>query len=337
MARISLLRSSSTHLAVLFACLIAIAIALFVKELRVMGPGSDISALTLYAIVTLLMAIAASLFYLSFYVTKRINTILHTAETIIHTGDLSARIPIDNRWDDLSMLSEIINRMLAKIEESVFTTRIVSDSIAHDLRTPLTRLRNRIEALQHQPCKAQETQAHMQSLITECDAILGTFQALLRISRIETQHKKDRFVSVPLKHVLEDVIELYEPLASEKNITLHANLMELNRIGDRDLLFQCFANIIDNAIKHTPENGHISIDLTHDGRQIHLNIADSGPGIDESLKERVFLRFFRADTTRQTPGNGLGLSLVSAVIKLHGAHISLNDNTPTGLIVHITL
>lgn len=337
MARISLLKSSSTHLAILFSCLIAAALALFIKELRVMGPGSDISTLTLYAIVTLLMAIAACLFLLSYYTTKRINSILHTADTIIQTGDLSARIPIDNRWDDLSTLSQIINRMLGKIEESVFTTRIVSDSIAHDLRTPLTRLRNRIEALQHKPCKAQETQDHMQSLIAECDAILGTFQALLRISRIETQHKKDRFVSVPLHHVLEDIIELYEPLAAEKNISIYKDLMELQRIGDRDLLFQCFANILDNAIKHTPPNGSIRIELTHDGHHIHVVIADSGPGIPEPLKERVFLRFFRVDTTRQTPGNGLGLSLVSAVIKLHNAHIGLHDNSPNGLIVRVKL
>lgn len=302
-----------------------------------MGPGSDISTLTLYAIITLLLVIAGSMFLLSFYNTKRINTILHTAETIILTGDLSARIPGENRGDDLSTLSHIINRMIGKIEESVFTTRIVSDSIAHDLRTPLTRLRNRIEALQYQPCKAQETQEHMQSLIAECDAILGTFQALLRISRIETQHKKDRFTSVPLHHVLEDVIELYEPLAADKNITLTKELEPTQRIGDRDLLFQCFANILDNAIKHTPEHGTIHTTLVHQGPTILAIIADSGPGIADHLKERVFLRFFRADTTRQAPGNGLGLSLVSAIVKLHGAQISLHDNLPHGLIVKVKL
>lgn len=337
MARISLIKSSSTRLAILFTCLIAVAIALFAKELRVMGPGSDISTLTLYAIVTLLLIIAASMFLLSFYMTKRINRILHTAETIIQTGDLSARIPLDNRWDDLGTLSLILNRMIGKIEESVVTTRIVSDSIAHDLRTPLTRLRNRIEALQHQPCKAQETGAHMQSLISECDAILATFQALLRISRIETQHKKDRFMSVPLHHVLEDVIDLYEPLASDKNISFSADISPIQRIGDRDLLFQCFANILDNAIKHTPENGSISISLTHDNKAMYVTIADTGPGIPDHLKDRVFLRFFRADNTRQTPGNGLGLSLVSAIVKLHGATISLHDNTPNGLVVRVKL
>ncbi len=337
MARISLLRSSSTHLAILFSCLLAIALALFVKELRVMGPGSDISTITLYGILTLLLVIASSMFMLSFYNTRRINSILHTAETIILTGDLSARIPGENRGDDLSTLSHILNRMIGKIEESVFTTRIVSDSIAHDLRTPLTRLRNRIEALQYQPCKAQETQEHMQSLIAECDAILSTFQALLRISRIETQHKKDRFTSVPLHHVLEDVIELYEPLASDKHISITSELQQTQRIGDRDLLFQCFANILDNAIKHTPEHGTIHIRLAHDAGCMYVTITDTGTGIPDHLKERVFLRFFRADTTRQTPGNGLGLSLVSAVVKLHGAHISLHDNDPHGLIVKVKL
>ncbi len=334
MSRISLFKSSSTHLAVIFSLLLAVALILFTRELQTLVPGSDMARLSLYAIITVLLMIAAGLFFVSYYVTKRINTIIRTAETIITTGDLSARVPVDNHWDDLSTLSEMINTMLIRIEESVEAIRTVSDNIAHDLRTPLTRMRNRIEQLQNPPHNQSEYALSMSALLNECDQLLQTFQALLRISRIEHQHQKDRFRTICLSTLLHDVIDLYEPLAAEKRITLNTHLSEISLFADRDLLFQCVANLLDNAIKHTPENGSIGLHLEKIAASgIRLIITDSGSGIPDILKERVFTRFVRGEHERASSGNGLGLALVAAIVKLHRGSIRLSDHSPSGLKV----
>lgn len=336
-ARISLLRSSSIHLAIIFTLLLCTALVLFYRELRVAGASADMATLSLYAIITLLLMIAAGMFGLSYYVTKRINTIIKTAETIVQTGDLSARIPIDNPWDDLSTLSATLNTMICRIEESVEAIRTVSDNIAHDLRTPLTRLRNRIERLHEAPCNAADQPEHMQKLLNECDGLLATFQALLRISRVETAQRKDHFSNLSLAALLHDVIELYEPLAAEKNISIHPELSDISIIADADLLFQCFANILDNAIKYTPAHGSICLSSAQERNTAIIRIADSGAGVPDALKERLFTRFFRADGPRNTSGNGLGLALVAAIIKLHHGTIALLDHTPTGLCVQVAI
>lgn len=337
MARISLYRSSSLQLAIFFSALIGIALYLFAKEIHMIGPGSDASSISLRLLVMVLLLIAGGMFYVSYEATRRINRILRTADTIMRTGDLSARIPVDNRWDDLSTLSRFINRMLAEIEESMQAISHVSDNIAHDLRTPLTRLRNRLEALKHKPCGGQDYAEHMQSIINECDSILGTFQALLRISRIENQRQTTHFTSINLTNLLDDVVELYEPLAQEKQqeITLQSENIQIT--AERDLLFQCITNLLDNAIKYTPQKGNITVTLQQKDQHAILEISDTGRGITDAQKEKVFQRFYRGDAMRCTPGNGLGLSLVAAIIKLHGGTITLHDHAPSGLTVRVRL
>lgn len=337
MASISLHQSSFIRLATFFVALIAIAIFLFVKEMQMIGPGSDAASVTLRMIIIVLLVIAAGLFFISVQANKRINRILRTADTIMKTGDLSSRIPLPSNWGDLHTLSAFINDMLSQIEESVESTRHVSDSIAHDLRTPLTRLRNRIEALQHKPCGAADYADQMQSIINECDAILNTFNGMLRISRIETERRKDRFAPLNLADLMQDVAELYEPLAQEKHLSFTLNTVSAPINADRDLLFQCFANLLDNAIKYTGEGGHINVQMQPLAQQILITISDTGHGISDDQKEKVFKRFYRGDAMRCTPGNGLGLSLVAAVIKLHQGQITLTDNSPKGLKAQITL
>lgn len=338
MAGISIFRSSSTHLAIIFSALIAASLILFFHELKTyLGHDNDMRTMSLYLIIAVLCSVVLGLFGISYYVTKRINTIIRTADTIVKTGDLSARIPLDNRWDDLSTLAATLNTMIGRIEESVESIRTVSDNIAHDLRTPLTRMRNRIERLSIQPCDAHRTGEEMQYLLEECDQLLATFQALLRISRVEHSLRKDKFISVSLDALLADVIDLYEPLASEKQIVITSNLQPYTVQADSDLLFQCFANILDNAIKYTPANGIISINVTPHSQRALISITDSGTGITEEAKKKVFTRFFRSDETRNSSGNGLGLALVAAIIKMHHGQITLHDNKPSGLEVRVMI
>lgn len=261
-------------------------------------------------------------FAISGFVVSRINRIASTAQSIMDTGDLSQRLPIDSTWDDLSNLARVLNRFLDRIEELLFGIRTVADNIAHDLRTPLTRLRNRLEKLDH---------GDSENLVAEADHLLDTFNALLRISNIETGKRHSAFETVALRTVMQDVVDLYEPLAEEKNVTLDVSLAPQDMTGDRDLLFQAFANLLDNAVKFTPDGGNISIAL-RDGPEIV--IADTGPGIPEHDRKRVFERFYRGEASRTTQGSGLGLSLVAAVVELHRGRIALEDNAP-GLKIRI--
>jgi signal transduction histidine kinase len=293
------------------------------------------------SILLFVFLICCGLFFISVEVTKRINTIVATADHIIATRDLTQRIPIDNLWDDLSKLSHVLNIMLGQIEDSVTTIRQVSDNIAHDLRTPLTRLRNHIETMRMRvkitPTTLREQEHEFNELMLECDALLITFNALLRISNVESGRGQTNFEHTNLAPVVEDAIALYEPIAAEKNITLTQQTVAAFVAGDKDLLFQALANVLDNAIKHTPPNGSISLTLTATESGATLTLADSGSGIADAHKPHVFRRFYRAESSRSTPGCGLGLSLVQAIVKLHNGTISLSDNTPHGLLVTITL
>ncbi len=277
--------------------------------------------LCLLSIILMMIVITVS-FFISTFVVSRTNRIAATAKTIMDTGNLSQRVAIDSKWDDLSYLSGVLNAFLARTEMLVEGVQRVSDNIAHDLRTPLTRLRNNLETLRRTDSRAAD------ELIAEADHILATFNALLRIARIETARKKTQFADIDLAPLLRDVADLYEPIAESKNITLALDLADARLTADRDLLFQAFANLLDNAIKFSPADACITLTLATAEGHIHAAVRDEGPGIPDHEKEKVFTRFFRGDQSRHTPGSGLGLSLVAAVADLHDARIVLENAAP---------
>ena len=263
-------------------------------------------------------------FLISVFVVNGTNKIANTAREIIHTGDLSRRVDVGSRWDDLSNMAAVLNLLLDRVEELMRGVREVSDNIAHDLRTPLTRIRSTIEALNNK------------DLLHETDQLLSTFNALLRISRIESEQQRSNFERIALHMLLEDVIAFYEPLAEKKHIRVSHDLQDVSKNGDRDLLFQAFANLLDNAVKFTPENGGVHIRLYAIGNKAHIEIADTGTGIPPEDQDKIFDRFYRGAKCRSTSGTGLGLSLVSAVITLHHGQIEV-ENTQPGLKIITSL
>lgn len=292
--------------------------------------------LSLLGILLMVVVILTS-FMISTFVVSRTARIARTAKNIMDTGNLSQRIEIDSHWDDLSTMSMVLNALLSRIEDLVEGVQKVSDNIAHDLRTPLTRLRNHLEVLRKSEVIAMSPEAseRCDRLLAEADHLLATFNALLRIARIEAGKQTHNFQDVHLQKLLHDVVELYEPLAEEKGINILCDFMPVTLYADRDLLFQAFANVIDNAIKYSPASGQIDITLSQKDNVRIVTISDRGIGISKADKEKVFDRFYRAEASRHTSGSGLGLSLVLAVADLHKARIDLLDNTP-GLSFQIT-
>lgn len=282
------------------------------------------------ASICFVMLVVGISYLISVFVVRGTNRIAETAQNIINTGDLSRRLEVNNRWDDLSNMAAVLNTLLDRIEELMQGVRRVSDNIAHDLRTPLTRMRNHIEEL-----RKQDKTDHYDSLLGEADHLLTTFNALLRITRIETERQRGHFNHVDLKKVLEDVSGFYAPLAEESGIKLDCDLGEASIHGDRDLLFQAFANMLDNAVKFTPEGGRIQVALACSDDKAIIAIADSGIGVGEAEAEKIFQRFYRAEESRSLPGTGLGLSLVKAVIDLHKGQIRIEPNNPGLKIITI--
>lgn len=269
-------------------------------------------------------------YIISVFVVNGTNNIAQTAREIIDTGDLSRRLEVSSRWDDLSNMASVLNTLLERIEELMTGVRRVSDNIAHELRTPLTRMRNHIEELQKK--YGHEDYA---ALLNEADHLLGTFTALLRITRLETEKQRSHFTNLDLEPIIKDVADFYEPLAEEKDISLHIKTDSANISGDKDLLFQAYANILDNAIKFTPKGGRIKITLNNEAGKARLSIEDNGNGVDEAESSKIFDRFYRADKSRAQSGTGLGLSLVKAVIELHNGRIVVENADPGLRIITI--
>ncbi len=265
---------------------------------------------------------------------KRIEAINQTSREIM-AGDFSRRIPTQGSGDDFDQLAQNLNRMLERIMELMQSVRQVSDNIAHDLRTPLTRLRSRLELALAQLNEPGLASTAVEQAIVDADALLQTFSALLRIARIESRGQPLDCDGLDLPPLLQDLVDLYEPLAMDKEQNLRLVTPaegELRVCGDRDLLFQAMANLLDNAIKYSPPGGTIRIAARRHHPWVELRVADSGPGIPEEERDKVFNRFYRLESSRTTPGSGLGLSLVQAVVKMHRGHIRLLDNQP-GLAV----
>ena len=266
-------------------------------------------------------------FLMSRSTTRRIEVINQTAYRIMH-GDLSQRVPTRGTQDDFDQLADNLNQMLDRIEYLMEGIRHVSDSIAHDLRTPLTRLRSQLENTLIN-LKDPETQDQVGEAVAEADQLLGTFNALLRIARLETGGKTLQSEPLELGTLVTDAVELYEALAEEKDQVLDFETPdEVPLLADRDLLFQAVSNLIDNAIKYTDEGGRIGVAVRREGDQAVLEVADSGDGVPDQEKENIFGRFYRVGKSRSQPGNGLGLSLVSAVVELHEGRIDLSDAEP---------
>ncbi|MCS5562938.1 HAMP domain-containing sensor histidine kinase [Marinobacter qingdaonensis] len=266
-------------------------------------------------------------FLMSRSTTRRIEVINNTSRRIMN-GHLSLRIPTRGTDDDFDQLADNLNQMLDRIVYLMEGIRHVSDSIAHDLRTPLTRLRNQLEntlmSVDNDEAREQAGRA-----VAEADQLLATFNALLRIARLETRGNAADMKPVSLGELVSDACELYEALAEDKEQSFEQNLDTAVQIeGDRDLLFQMVSNLIDNAIKYTPEQGVIGVAVRRDGVDAVFEVRDSGIGIPDDEKEQVFQRFYRVGKSRSLPGNGLGLSLVSAVAEIHQGRIVLSDTYP---------
>lgn len=258
----------------------------------------------------------------------RIESINATSRAIMQSG-LDKRIPLRGTHDEWDRVAENLNQMLDRIETLMGEVRQVSDNVAHDLRTPLTRMRGRLEKAYHAERKAVDDQLLIGDTIADLDAVLRIFLSLTRIAQIETQARKGGFRTVNLVDIAGDVVELYDAAAEQDGTDLAVvGDREVLVTGDRDLIFDAIANLVDNAIKHGRAGGQVVVANENiEGRPV-VSIADDGPGIPADQYEHVFKRFYRLEHSRYTPGNGLGLSLVAAVARLHGAQIEMLDNSP---------
>ena len=265
-------------------------------------------------------------------VVGRIESINRTSRRIMK-GELSERIPSHGSGDEFDELITNLNAMLERIESLMDDVRRVSDNVAHDLRTPLGRLRTRLERLRDVEGDGASA-ALVESALAEADQMLATFNALLRIARIETRQRRHAFERVDLATVGNDVADLYAPVAESRGITFRHSGIEAPVDGDADLIFQSLANLLDNAMKYTPEGGAVTLHVTSDDDSVTVVVADSGPGVAPEEREAVFRRFYRLEPARSAPGSGLGLSLVAAVAELHEATLKLEDNAP-GLVVRL--
>ena len=250
-------------------------------------------------------------------------------------GELGLRATLDHSGDAFDQVARRFNMMLDRIEDLLGGVRHTTDYIAHDLRTPLSRLRNRLEGLHHDATN-EHTRAGLGRALAETDQLLHAFGALLRLARIESQALDMHAPDVALRPLADDAVEMYAPIASERGIRLEASLQDAQLRGDRDQLFQLLVNLLDNALKYAPADSSVEVTLLTSGAEVLLEIGDHGPGIPEGDRERVFDRFQRLEAHRGSPGVGLGLSLVRAIVHHHGGRVSLLDNAP-GLRVRVTL
>lgn len=293
---------------------------------------------------TLALGLAGGLF-MSRNMLARVDEINRSSRDIME-GDLSQRLPIAGTGDELDQLGRNLNAMLDQIEALMTGMRQVTDNVAHDLRSPLNRLRNRLEVTLMNEASAEDYKHALEKTIAEADGLLGTFNALLMIARAEAGSLRDSMTWVDLSATLQDAAELYEPLAEENDLAIEIAVPEgLTIWGNRELLSQAIANLLDNAIKHgLPQTGNAARviemsaapDPARSGRGVILSVADHGPGIPESERHHVLERFVRLEASRNTPGSGLGLSLVAAVARLHGGSTEMADNDP-GLKVMLFL
>ncbi len=277
--------------------------------------------------ITVVLAAAGGL-AISRSMLRRIEAINQTSRDIM-AGSLSRRVPVRGTGDEFDRLAENLNKMLDRIEALVAGMKEVSDNVAHDLRSPLARLRTRLEAVLIDEGDASTYRRAIEATIAEADGLLATFNALLGIAQAEAGTPRERFAEIEAATLLTDVAELYAPLAEERGLGFATETTADAVIhGDRDLLFQALANLIDNAIKFSPAGGMVRLGLDRAGGKGRFTVADEGPGIPHEKRADVRRRFVRLDQSRSTPGSGLGLSLADAVAGLHDGALVLDDNAP---------
>jgi signal transduction histidine kinase len=269
---------------------------------------------------------------------RRVDAITEASRSIM-AGNMSGRMPVQGSSDELDRLALALNEMLDQIESLMAGMKEVSSNVAHDLKTPLTRIKARVEAALRSGSE-EDYRAALESTVTDSDRLLETFNALLSIARAEAGQSRSGLAPVDASTIIADVVELYEPMAEEEggSLTCKADT-GLNVMGDRQLLSQALTNLIDNALKYGAREGgspEITVTGVVEGDKVVITVADHGDGIPPEDRTRVTERFVRLDTSRTKPGNGLGLSLVSGVMKLHKGALLLEDNHP-GLAARLVL
>jgi signal transduction histidine kinase len=258
----------------------------------------------------------------------RIEAINATSRAIMQSG-LDKRIPLRGTQDEWDQLAENLNSMLDRVEALMAEVKQVSDNVAHDLRTPLTRMRGRLEKAYNRQRNGDYDQSLIGDTMADLDTVLRMFSSLTRISQIETTDQTSAFRTVNLAEIAGEVVELFDAAAEDKRAHLNAVVDQRVLVtGDRDLLFDAVANLVDNAIKHGRDAGQVTVAVTQNNGGAVISVEDDGPGIPDDECQHIFKRFYRLERSRNTPGNGLGLSLVAAVARIHGARIEMMDNRP---------
>jgi signal transduction histidine kinase len=270
-------------------------------------------------------------------ITRRLDEVNRTSRKVM-LGNIKERVRSHGTEDEFDQLSNNLNNMLDEIEQGMENVRRVSDNIAHDLKTPLARIKNRLEELRVQVAGDEVSEIMVNKIAAQADGLLETFNALLRIGRIEASQKKEGFKLLNLVDILHDVNELYGPVIEEAEQTFEFQTVDkIPYHADRDMIFQAICNLLDNASKFTPKGGTITLKATKTLRKgFRITVSDTGKGIPESEFQNIAKRFYRVDSSRTTPGSGLGLSLVSAIAQLHDIELQFHDNQP-GLAVELII
>lgn len=292
---------------------------------------------TIYVTAFLILISFIGSFLIGYTIIHSISRISRTARRIVD-GDFAERVPIRaNDTDEMNQLADDLNHMLDRIEALITSQRQVTNNIAHDLRSPLNRMRNRMEvALLDRNSEAAALREVIADSVEDAENLLKTFNALLNIAQVESRAKDD-FKHESLSAICDDLAELYDVMTEEGEHSFEAHIERgLDIMGNRQLIAQAITNLLDNAVKYTPSGGHITLSAEQRGENIHVSVGDNGHGIPPDKRDDVLKRFVRLDSARSTPGNGLGLSLVSAIVALHNGSLQLHDNKP-GLRIEITL
>ena len=292
---------------------------------------------TIYVTAFLILISFIGSFLIGYTIIHSISRISRTARRIVD-GDFAERVPTRaNDTDEMNQLADDLNHMLDRIEALITSQRQVTNNIAHDLRSPLNRMRNRMEvALLDRNSEAAALREVIADSVEDAENLLKTFNALLNIAQVESRAKDD-FKHESLSAICDDLAELYDVMTEEGEHSFEAHIERgLDIMGNRQLIAQAITNLLDNAVKYTPSGGHITLTAEQRGENIHVSVSDNGHGIPPDKRDDVLKRFVRLDSARSTPGNGLGLSLVSAIVALHNGSLQLHDNKP-GLRIEITL